>query len=210
MDLTGREARIARVTEHIESRMKEMEAQAHQWLNDSNATARTRKAIEVAHRRYVRHQGLRLRSRFSPEQQRWMRLLLVDRLLENAHLYDRLRDMVEQLRLNYGFEWLSCPFTAPAQAEARKIILISAESEFGDTPMAGPLAYVRFHHRACNIQDITNYDEVYLSAVRLDAERFFVDRGAEMREELAIKMPVAEHRPEASRVAVRRHQPSEG
>ena len=191
MDLSGKQARIERVMEHMESTMREMEEQARQTLLKSGATARTRKAIEVAHKRYVLHQGLRARNRFSAEQQRWMRLLLVDRLIENPHLHDRLREAVDQLRLNYGFEWVTCPLTAPAQAEARKIILMAAESEFGDTPMAGPLAYVRYHARTYKIEDITNYDEAYLMAVRLDADRFFVDKGAGMREELGITLPVA-------------------
>jgi len=210
MDLFRKQARIDRVMQHIEGMMQEMEEQARQKLLKAEITARTRKAIEVAHKRYVLHQGLRIRNRFSPEQQRWMRLLLVDRLIENPHLHDRLRQTVEQLRLNYGFEWLSCPFTTLAQAEARKIILMAADSEFGDTPMAGRVAFVRFHNKTHDVEDITNYDEVHLRAVRLDDDRFFVDMGAELREELGIKglsresetgrrqEPVAEPRPSES------------
>jgi hypothetical protein len=209
MDLSGKQTRIARVSAHIGEMMQYMEEQARRKLLKSAVTARTRKAIEVAHRRYVLHQGLRMRNRFSPEQQRWMRLLIVDRLLENPHLHDRLRQVVEQLRLNYGFEWLSCPFTTPAQAEARKIILIAAESEFGDTPMAGPLAYVRYHNETCKIEDITNYDEVYLCAVRMDADRFFVDRGAQMREELGIRVPVAESVAQPQEAAAPEPRPSD-
>jgi hypothetical protein len=208
MDLTHKAMRIQRVTEHIENMFEQMEEHARRELLESGATARTRKAIEAAHKRYVLRQRLRVRNRFTSEQQRWMRLLLVDRLIENPHLHDRLRPIVEQLRRNYGFEWLSCPFTVRAQAEARKIILMAAESEFGDTPMAGPLAYVRFHHRMYKIEDITNYDEVYLRAVRLEAEHFFVDRGAEMRLELGIRTPTVESKAAPPKLAVPEPRPS--
>ncbi|MGD8237338.1 MAG: hypothetical protein PVH68_02185 [Armatimonadota bacterium] len=207
--MSRKQGRIARVTAHIEEMMQEMEENARKVLLKANVTARTRKAIEVAHKRYVLWQGLRVRNRFSREQQRWMRLLLVDRLIENPHLHDKLRQTVQQLRQNYGFEWVSCPFTALAQAEARKIILMAAESEFGDTPMAGPLAFVRFHNQTHKIEDITNYDEAYLRAVRLDADRAFVDKGAALREELGIKAPAAGAAGGPARVAAAEPRPSE-
>ncbi len=188
---------------------QQMEEDTRQRLLDASITARTRKAIETAHKRYVLRQGLRVRQRFSPEQKRWMRLLIVDRLIENPGLHDKLRAVVEQLRMNYGFEWVSCPFTVLGQQEARKMMLMAAESEFGDTPMAGPLALVRYHHRQYKIQDITNYDEAYLRAVRLDEEQYFEDKGKALRQELGIKTPVAPSKPEPSRIAVPEPQPSE-
>ncbi len=209
MDLTHKAMRIQRVTEHMEEAIQQMEERARQKLLASGATARTRKAIEAAHKRYVLHQGLRVRHRFTREQQRWMRLLLADRLIENPHLHERLRAIVKQLRLNYGFEWLTCPFTAPAQVEARKIILVAAESEFGDTPMAGPLAYVRYHRRMYRIEDITNYDEAYLRAVRLENEHFFADNGAELREEIGIRTPTAESHAAPAHLPAPQPHPSE-
>lgn len=202
MDLAHKEARIKRSIDHIDKVIREIEQEARRKLLEPGVTSQTRRAVDVAHKRYVLRQGLRVRDRFGPEQQRWMWLLIADRLIENPGLYRDLRGVVDQLRRNYGFEWVTCPFTLAAQREARNIILTAAESEFGDTPAAGPLAYVRSHHRKYKIRDITNYDEVYLRAVRLEYDRLFVDRGREAREKLRIRAPVAESVAPASSLPV--------
>jgi len=191
VDLTHKEARIKRSVEHIEDVTRQIEEQVRQKLLEPGVTPRTRRAVDAAHKRYVLRQILRVRGRFSAEQQRWMRLLLADRLIENPNLHRNLKAVVQQLRLNYGFEWVTCPFTIAAQREARNIILTAAESEFGDTPAAGPLAYVRCHHRKYKIRDITNYDEAYLQAVQLENDGFFAGRGRELREEIGVRTPVA-------------------
>ena len=177
-----------RVYERIEGNLKKVEEAARRLVIDSGATARTRKAIETAYRRYVVGRNLVLRKRFAPEQERFMRVMIAHRLVEYPHLYNQLRAIVEQLRGNYGFEWASCPLTYPLQDEAKEMILAAAESEFGDTHLDTPLAYGRYHHEMCTVEDITSYGELMSVALKLEAEHVFLDLGAEGRAALGIEL----------------------
>ncbi|MFQ6099112.1 MAG: hypothetical protein ACE5O2_15380, partial [Armatimonadota bacterium] len=177
-----------RVYERIEENLKKVEEAARRLLIESKATARTRKAIETACRKYVFGRNIALRRRFHPEQQRFMRIIIAHRLVEYPHLHDELKRVVAGIRSNYGFEWASCPLTFPLQDEAKEIILNAAESEFGDTHLDTALAYVRYHHQMCKVQDITSYGELCTIATKLEAERVFLDRGAEYRAALGIQL----------------------
>ncbi len=166
--------------------MKRMEADARAQLRQVAATARTRKAIEAAHARYVRGRDVLLRRKFTPEQERFMRLMIADYLIRQPELHDRLRLLVRMLGENYGWEWCHCEFTRRARQEARAMILASAESSFGDTPMAGPLALVRYHHETYKIRDVSDYGEMYARAAALMSDRYFLDGGRPYRAELGI------------------------
>jgi len=176
-----------RALQHIVENIDKMEAAVRERLLEIGATARTRKAIESAHRRYVRGRNVLMQVKFAPEQQRFMRLMIAHRLIEYPHLHERLRDVVRQLAANYPLEWCECPFAKPARDEARLMILQSAESAFGATPMAGPLAFVRYHHEMLNINDVSDYGELYTRAARLVADNYFLDNGVEARAALGIK-----------------------
>ncbi|MFQ6133981.1 MAG: hypothetical protein ACE5R4_18200 [Armatimonadota bacterium] len=175
-----------RALAHISENTDKMEAAVRERLREVGATARTRKAIEVAHRRYVRGRDFLLRPKFTPEQQRFMRLMIADRLMSYPQLHERLREVVNQLGDNYPREWCECPFTKPARDEARLMILQSAESSFGATPMAGPLAFVRYHHQMFRIDDVSDYGLLYARAARLVSDNYFLDRGAAARLALGI------------------------
>jgi hypothetical protein len=183
---TRREATRRRALAHIEENTKRMEADARAKLRAVAATARTRKAIEAAHARYVRGRDGLLRRKFTSEQERFLRLMIADYLIRQPELHEKLGLLVRMLADNYGWEWCRCEFTRRARDEGRELILTSAESAFGDTPMAGPLALVRYHHEMLRIRDVSDYGEMYARAAALMSDRFFQDAGRPYREQLGI------------------------
>jgi len=93
---------------------------------------------------------------------------------------------------NYAFEWARFEPFGQLKAAARDMILQGADSEFGDTPQSGHLAYVMAHHRELGVQNVSRYSELSTRNLALQRESFFRDGAGDRRKELELDTHISE------------------
>lgn len=170
---------IGRVNEEIEKWVKEQ-------LVELKATHRTRAAAEGAFSKVICGRKWLVMPRHSEEERFFLRQMLLYILALRPPLQSKAYDLASYLSNNYAFEWVQSDVTRLAVARARDMILSSAESEFGETPMSGPLAYVYHHAKTLRIRNISNYGECYSRAANLTRERYFINLDQTWREKLGL------------------------
>lgn len=178
-----RNERTRQVLDHIN---EEMQSWTMAQLTELSTTHRTRQAAERAFNKVARARRYLVVPRHPEEEQFFLRLFILYALARLPHLHTRANDVAEYFSTNYAFEWTQVPVTRSAVLRARDMILSSAESEFGETPMAAPLAYVYHHAGALGIRNVSNYGECYARAAALVAHRHFHNYEQPWRERLGL------------------------
>jgi len=134
-----------------------------------------RDAVKQTDRRYFRGKKLGLfgPDRFSPEMQVFLPILLLDAACDHQRLRDRLREYARYMTANYAWVWCTAPITLPMRLQARDLLLREGESDFGETPLAGAMAFIRYHYRMFKLTTLTDYGVLYNRAYTLDQNGYF-------------------------------------
>jgi len=185
-EITRQDIRNERTRQVLDRINAEMESWTMEQLPELKTTHRTRQAAEHAFNRLARGRRYLLVPKHTEEELFFLRLFILYALARMPHLHARANDVAEYFSTNYAFEWTQLPITRPAVARARDMILSSAESEFGETPMAAPLAYVYHHAKTLHIRNVSNYGECYARAAALVARHYFYNYQQPWRERLGL------------------------
>jgi hypothetical protein len=134
-----------------------------------------RDAVKAIDRRYFRGRKLGLLGpdRFPPEMQRFLPIVLLDDACDNQRLRDKLHDYARYMTGNYAWVWCTAPVTIPMRLQARDLLLREGESEFGETPMAAAIAFVRYHYQMLKLSTLTDFGVLYNRAYTLDQSAYF-------------------------------------
>ena len=57
--------------------------------------------------------------------------------------------------------------------QAKDLLLREGESDFGETPLAGAMAFVRYHFDMMNLTTLTDFGTLYNRAYGLERDGFF-------------------------------------
>ena len=178
-----RNQRTEQVVDHIN---EESRAWTMGQVQELSATHRTRQMAEKAFKKVCTGRKYLLVPKHSEEERFFLRLFVMYALARRPNLHNKANDVADYISTNYAFEWTQLPVTRPAILRARDMILSSAESEFGETPMAAPLAYVYHHADTLHIRNVSNYGECYARAAGLVAHRHFHNSEQPWRERLGL------------------------
>ena len=185
-----RTTRLERRNELTEAIIEQLNERMRQWTMDQlvelNATHRTRSEAEAAFRKVGFGRKYLLVPAHTNEQRFFLRLMMLYAVALRPGLAARANEVADYYATNYAYEWTQSPVTRPGMLRARDMILSSAESEFGETPMAAPLGYVYHHHETLNIRNVSDYGECYVRAATLVRERHFVNLHQPWREKLGL------------------------
>ncbi|MCD6351123.1 MAG: hypothetical protein J7M26_03290 [Armatimonadetes bacterium] len=195
-----RKRRNALIKQHIEEGIAEMERLTEEKCRELKMTSRARAAAEKAWGRGAnfRREPL-LWPKHTAVERRFLRMMIKIYIAEDPGLVDKAGQLARYLSRNYAFEWTISPATLPARIQARNVLLSEAESEFGETPLARPYAYVLYHHRHLGIKDPANSGEIYAMAVFLEQQRFFMNKAEEQRRALGLHRHAIERQRKAKR-----------
>lgn len=178
-----RNERTRNVIEHVNN---EIEQWVKDKLVDLNATHRTRSVAEHAYEKVICGRKWLVLPKHSEEERFFLRQMLLYTIAVRPGLQGRANEVADYLSTNYAYEWVQSDVTRLAVLRARDMILSSAESEFGETPMAGPLAFVYHHHNTLKVRNVSHYGECYALAANLVRQRYFVNMDQPWRERLGL------------------------
>ena len=174
-------------TEQVIARINgEIERWTLDQVKELSATHRTRQVAERAFKKVILARKYLVVPKHSEEERFFLRLMIMYALARRPNLYAKANEVADYFSTNYAFEWTQSLVNRPAMLRARDMILSSAESEFGETPMAAPLAYVYHHGNTLHIQNIANYGECYARGAALVSHRHFLNTEQAWRERLGL------------------------
>ncbi len=142
---TRLDIRNQRTEQVIERINGEIERWTLDQVKEMGATHRTRQVAEKAFKKIILGRKYLVMPKHSVEERFFLRLMIMFALARRPNLHSKANDVADYFSSNYAFEWTQSPINRSAMLRSRDMILSSAESEFGETPMAAPLAYV-YHH----------------------------------------------------------------
>lgn len=183
---TRLELRNERTRQVIDRVNEEIERWVREQLADLTSTHRTRAAAEAAYNKVICGRKLLVIPKHSEEERFFLRLMLQYAIALRPGLQAKANEVAEYFSTNYAYEWIQSRVTRLAVARARDMILSSAESEFGETPMAAPLGFVYQHNEMLNIRNVSDYGECYRRAANLVRERYFINVDQPWREKLGL------------------------
>ena len=183
---TRLEIRNERTEQVIERVNKEVENWVREQLVEHSSTHRTRAAAESAYNKVICGRKWLVLPRHKEEERFFLHQMLLYILALRPGLQSKAHEVAKYLSSNYAFEWLQSDVTRFPVARAKDMILSSAESEFGETPMSGPLAFVYHHHKMLRVRNVSNYGECYALAANLVRQRYFLNQDEAWREKLGL------------------------
>lgn len=178
-----RNDRTRQVIEHVNA---DIERWTMEQLREHSATHRTRAAAEAAYEKVITARKWLVVPRHTEEERFFLRLMLLYTISLRPGLQARANEVASYFSTNYAYEWVQSRVTRLAVARARDMILSSAESEFGETPMAGPLGFVYHHNNMLNVRNVSDYGECYARAANLVRQRYFLNKDQPWREKLGL------------------------
>ncbi len=174
------------VKQQLEQALKKMEQWTEEQVRELHMTQPGRQAARRAVRKITMARKWLIFPRHSPTERRFLRMMLHLAIATDPALQDRAAELAKYMSKNYPSEWLSNPVTLIARSIARDVILREADSAFGNTPLAGQLAFVLFHHQEYRVENVSDYAALYSWAVNLDKVGFFRDRFSHWRVDLGL------------------------
>jgi hypothetical protein len=134
-----------------------------------------REAITKIDRKYFQSKVLVVAGppRFHPEMQAFLPILLLNDACDHRRLRDKLEDYAKYLAANYAWAWCMSPVTLPMRLQAKDLLLREGESEFGETPLAAAMAFVRYHYDMLKLLTLTDFGALYNRAFALEREGYF-------------------------------------
>lgn len=190
---TDLERRGGRAQDKIDQAIEQMEQRIQERTRALRMTDLVRRAARKAATTAGRSRRYLFLSRHTPTQRRFLRQMVELALATDPSLRDRAGKVAKYFSRNYAFEWMINPVTAPARELAKDAILRAGDSEYGETPLAGPMAYVMFHHNEVGVANVAAYSEVYKRTLKLERMGFFRDRYERMRR--ALRLPSYAEKP---------------
>jgi len=171
-----------RATRSIEETVDRLRRQVLEKAHRVQLPGYARKSVEQIDRRYFRGRKLLLCGppRFHPEMQAFLPLILLDDACDNQRLRDKLKEYSRYLAGNYVWCWCVAPVTTPLRMQARDLLLREGESDFGETPLAGAMAFIRYHYRMMKLETLTDFGVLYNQAYSLEQAGFFKNRDSDM------------------------------
>jgi hypothetical protein len=181
---TDLQRRGGRAQDQIELAIDQMENRVLNKTRELRMTELVRRAARNAAAAAGRSRRYLFLERHTPTQQRFLRMMVELAFATDPSLQTRGRQVAKYYSRNYAFEWMVNPVTAPARELARDTILRAGDSEYGETPLAGPMAYVMFHHDEIGVANVAAYSDVYTRTLQLERMGFFRERQQGLRQRL--------------------------
>ena len=164
--------------------------QIHEWtmakLAELRMTNRGHYAAERAFKKVIAGRRYYIVPKHTEEERFFLNLMIMLTLALRPSLQNNANQVADYLATNYPFEGTQSPVARLAILRGRDMILSAAESEFGDTPMAAPLAYTYHHHNTLQIRNVCDYGECYARAAFLEQRRHFMNLEQAWRERLGL------------------------
>jgi hypothetical protein len=141
-----------------------------------------REAVSRIDRKYFQSRMLVLAGppRFHPEMQAFLPLLLLSDAADHRRLRDKLEDYAKYIAANYAWVWCTSPVTVPMRLQAKDLLLREGESEFGETPLAAAMAFVRYHYDMMKLTTLTDFGTLYNRAYSLERDGYFKNKDLEV------------------------------
>ncbi len=117
--------------------------------------------------------------RFHPDMQAFLPTLLLSDACDHRRLRDKLEDYAKYVAANYAWVWCTSPVTLPMRLQAKDLLLREGESDFGETPLAPAMAFVRYHYEMMNLTSLTDFGMLYNRAFALERDGYFKNHDAE-------------------------------
>jgi hypothetical protein len=117
--------------------------------------------------------------RFHPDMQEFLPIMLLDAACDHQRLRDKLEEYARYLVSDYPWNWCTAPVTSPLRMQARDLLLREGESDFGETPLAGPIAFIRYHYRMLKLDTLTDFGLLYNRAYTLEMAGYFKNSDVE-------------------------------
>ena len=180
-----RNDRTAQVIEQVN---QEMNRWTIEDMAELQSTHHTRAIAERAFNKVICGRKYLILPKHPEAERFFLRLMLMHTLALKPSLQSRAYELAKYFSKNYPFEWTQSRVTRYGVARARDMILSSAESEFGETPMSGALGFVYHHHKRLGIRNVSDYGECYSKAASLVRQRYFLNVDQPWREKLGLHM----------------------
>jgi hypothetical protein len=134
-----------------------------------------REAVNRIDRKYFQSRMLVVAGppRFHPDMQAFLPTLLLNDACDHRRLRDRLEDYARHLTTNYAWVWCISSVTVPMRLQAKDLLLREGESEFGETPLASAMAFVRYHYDMMKLPTLTDFGTLYNRAYALERDGYF-------------------------------------
>jgi len=144
--------------------------------------AYARDAVNRIDRRYFQSRVLVFAGppRFHPDMQAFLPTLLLSDACDHRRLRDKLEDYAKYLTASYPWVWCTSPVTLPMRLQAKDLLLREGESDFGETPLAPAMAYVRYHYEMMKLTTLTDFGTLYNRAFSLERDGYFKNLDAEL------------------------------
>jgi hypothetical protein len=141
-----------------------------------------REAINRIDRKYFQGKLLVVAGppRFHPEMQAFLPTLLLRDACDHRRLRDKLDDYAKYMTANYPWVWCTSPVTLPMRLQAKDLLLREGESEFGETPLAAAMAFVRYHYQMMNLTTLTDFGVLYNRSFALERDGYFKNKDTEI------------------------------
>jgi hypothetical protein len=180
------------VERNLAQMVREAEQRTEAIVRGLRMTGAKRKHAERIIRKVGRRRTWLGTYKHNAVQRRFLRLMILVALAAHPADHRLAVQIARYYSDNYAFEWSRFePFNRMKSA-ARDMILQGADSEFGETPQSGHLAYVLAHHRELGIENISRYSELTTRNLALERENFFRDLAEERRKELELDVHMGE------------------
>jgi len=111
--------------------------------------------------------------RFHADMQVFLPILLLNDACDHRRLRDKLDDYAKYMVKNYAWVWCTSPVSLPMRLQAKDLLLREGESEFGETPLAAAMAFVRYHYEMMKLLTLTDFGALYNRAYTLERDGYF-------------------------------------
>ncbi len=182
------EIRNERTEKVLEKVNREIERWTMEQVAELGTTHHVRAAADRAFKKVICGRKYLILPRHTEQERFFLRLMVLHTLALKPPLQSKAYEVAKYFSSNYPYEWTQSRVSAFGRARARDMILSSAESEFGEAPMAGPLGFVYHHHKQLRIRNVSNYGECYARAANLVRQQFFHNQDQPWRERLGLHM----------------------
>jgi hypothetical protein len=177
-DSSAHELLERRAERSVEETIERLRRDTVQKAHEVRLPAYARKIVEQVDRGYFQGRKLWIVGphRFPPEMRAFLPILLLDDACDHPRLRDKLAEYGRCIAANYPWVWCMSPVTLPLRMQARDLLLREGESGFGETPLAGAMAFIRYHHRMMQLDTLTDFGVLYNKAYSLELSGFFKNR----------------------------------
>jgi hypothetical protein len=182
-----REQQSRLLSQQLEVSLREMERWTDEECQRLKMTSVMGSAVDKAWRKViVRGRKYGILPKHTAVERRFLKMMLKLAVAESPGLVKDIDAVARYLSRDYPFEWSISPCTRLARAEGRAALVAMGESEFGETPLAGPFAFMLYHAKQYAIKSISDTNEVYSHALFWEQRTLFRNKDPEARRSLGL------------------------